>query len=110
MMESPRLEEVNIIKDVTKFIALEKIQKKTIERKIKDIRNLFKLEKVIKVIKDRIIKDIRNFFRLEKENKEIKDRIIRDIRNLFEYEEKDYYKPVIVNNFSKYQLYCWRIS
>ena len=28
MMESPRLEEVSIIKDVTKFIALEKIQKK----------------------------------------------------------------------------------
>ena len=30
----------------------------------------------------------------------MKDRIIRDIRNLFEHDEEDYYKPVIVRNFS----------
>ena len=29
----------------------------------------------------------------------MKDSIIRDIRNLFENQEKDYYKPVRVNNF-----------
>ena len=34
-MESPRLEEVNIIKDVTKFIALGKIQKKQLKGKLK---------------------------------------------------------------------------
>ena len=46
-----------------------------------------------------IVKNIRNLFRLEKVTKAIKDRIIRDIKNPFEYEEKDYYKPVVTNNF-----------
>ena len=49
-----------------------------------------------------IVKNIRNLFRLEKVTKAIKDRIIRDIKNPFEYEEKDYYKPVVTNNFRSY--------
>ena len=65
IMERPRLEEENIIKDV---------------------RNLFRLE-ILKKLKnkktDTTIKDIRNLFRLEKENKAIKDRVIIDTRNLF---------------------------
>ena len=59
MMENPRIEEENIIKD---------------------IRNLFRLKKELNYT---AIKDIRNPFRLKKENKAIKDRIPRDIKNLF---------------------------
>ena len=46
-----------------------------------------------------IIKDIRNLFRLKRETKGIRVRLLRDIKNLFEHEEKNYYKPVKVNNF-----------
>ena len=59
MMENPRIEEENIIKD---------------------IRNLFRLKKELNYT---AIKDIRSPFRLKKENKAIKDRIPRDIKNLF---------------------------
>ena len=70
-MESSRLDERNIIKDV---------------------RNLFKLKKEID---DTTIKYIRNILRINTENKLIKDIILRDIRNLFEYiEEENCYKPV----------------
>ena len=49
---------------------------------------------------ENIIEGIRNFFRQEKKTKVIKDRILRDTKNLFEHEEeKNYYKPVRVNNF-----------
>ena len=48
---------------------------------------------------ENMIKDIRNLIRLEKENEAIKDRILRYIKNLFEHEEKNYYKPLRVNNF-----------
>ena len=74
MMENPRSEEENIIKDM---------------------RDLFRLKK----LNYNAIKDIRNIFRSEKETKEIKDRILRDIKNIFEHEEENYYKPVRVNNF-----------
>ena len=74
MMENPRSEEENIIKDM---------------------RDLFRLKK----LNYNAIKDIRNIFRSEKETKEIKDRILRDIKNIFEHEEENYHKPVRVNNF-----------
>ena len=49
---------------------------------------------------ENITNDVRNLFRLEKETKSIKDRILRYINNLFEdEEEKNYFKPVRVNNF-----------
>ena len=49
---------------------------------------------------ENITNDVKNLFRLEKETKSIKDRILRYINNLFEdEEEKNYFKPVIVNNF-----------
>ena len=57
-MESLRLEEENIIKDIT---------------------NHFRLNKELNYT---AIKDIKNLFRLEKETKAIKD-----IKNLFEHEE-----------------------
>ena len=79
MMESPSLEEKNIIKDV---------------------RNLFRLKKEID---DTKIKDIRNLFRLKKEKKVIKDRIPRYIRNIFENEEEEEencHKSVRVSIFS----------
>ena len=78
-MESLRLEEENIIKD---------------------IRNLFRLKKELNYT---AIKDLINLSTLEKEIKEIKDRIPRDINNLFEHEKEEedenYYEPVRVNNF-----------
>ena len=42
-MESPRLEEENITKDVRNPFRLEKTKKETIDATIKDIRNLFRL-------------------------------------------------------------------
>ena len=50
---------------------------------------------------DTKIKDIANLFQLIKEVKGIKDIVLRNIKNLFEREkeEKNYYKPVRVNNF-----------
>ena len=49
---------------------------------------------------ENITNDVKNLFRLEKETKSIKDRILRYINNLFEdEEEKNYFKPVRVNNF-----------
>ena len=56
------------------------------ENMVKDIRNLFKLKKELNYTP---IKDIRNPFRLEKETKAIKDRIVRDIKNLFEHEGEE---------------------
>ena len=76
MMENPRPDEGNIIKD---------------------IRNLFRLKRELNYIAN---KDIINLFRLEKVTKAIKDRILRDITNIFEHEEEEnYYKPAKVNNF-----------
>ena len=86
-MESPSLEEENIIKDVRKLFGLEKVKIEIIGTKIKGIRNLFRLEKNEET-EDRILTDIRNFFRLEKENKVNKYIILRDIGNTFENEEK----------------------
>ena len=42
-MESPRLEEENITKDVRNPFRLEKTKKETTDATIKDIRNLFRL-------------------------------------------------------------------
>ena len=47
-MESPRLEEENIIKDVRNLFRLERLKKETTDITIKDIRNLLKPEKKIK--------------------------------------------------------------
>ena len=74
MMENPRLEEENLMKD---------------------IRNLFRLRKEL------LYKATRNLSRQEKETKAINDRILREIENLFEHEEEEsYYKQVRVSNFS----------
>ena len=62
MMESLRLGEKNIIKDVINLFRLVKLKKETTDTTIKDIRDLFRLK-----------------------NKEIKDRIIIDIRHVFEH-------------------------
>ena len=77
MMENPRLEEEQIIKGT---------------------KNLFRLKKEQN---DMEIKDIRNLFRIKKEIKGIKNIVLRSIKNLFEYkeEEKNYCKPVRVDNF-----------
>ena len=50
---------------------------------------------------EKIKKNIRNLFRLKKEVKVINVIALRNIKKLFEYEkgEKNYYKPVRVNNF-----------
>ena len=88
-MNSSRLEEDKIIKDVRNLFTL---NKKTDDTTIKDIRNRFRLKNV----DDTTIKDERNIFRLKK-IKAIKDRILRDIRNLFEHE--DYYEPVTIGKF-----------
>ena len=77
-MESLRLEEENIIRDIRNLSRLKKEQNYT------------------------GIKDIRNLIRLEKKTKTIKDRILRDIKNLLEDEEEkeeNYYKSVRVSNF-----------
>ena len=80
-MESPSLEEENIIKDVRNLFRVNKLEKETTDAAIKGIRNLFRLEKETKAIQVRIIRNIRTFFRLGKE-KAIKYRILRGIRNL----------------------------
>ena len=82
MMENPRPEEENIIKDVRNLFRLEKLKKETIDTIIKDIGNLFRLEKENKAIKDRMLRDIRNVFRLETE-KAIRDIILRYIKKPF---------------------------
>ena len=46
-----------------------------------------------------IIKDVTNIFRSKKLRKETNDTAIKYIRNLLEHEEKNYFKPVKVNNF-----------
>ena len=61
MMESPRLEEENIIKDVRNLFRLERLKKETTDITIKDIRNLLKPEKENKVIKYRIWKILETF-------------------------------------------------
>ena len=76
-MESLRLQEENIIKDIKSLFRPKKEQNYT------------------------AVKDIKNLFRQEKGTKAIKDRILRDIKNLFEREKEEgtYYKPVRVTNF-----------
>ena len=54
--------------------------------------------------KETIIKNIRNPFKLKKENEAIKDRIVREIKTLFEQEEKDYYKPIRVDNLQLHRI------
>ena len=73
------------------------------EKIIKDIRNLFRLRKELNYT---AIKDIKNLLRQKKETKAIKDRILRDIENLSEYEEEEnYYKPVRASKFwSNYHI------
>ena len=99
-MESPSLEEENIIKDIRNLFRLQTLKKETTDITIKDKRNLFRLEKEIKEIEDRILRDIRNVFILKKENKAIKDIILTTIRNLSDNEEEENnFKPVRVSNF-----------
>ena len=64
-MESPRIEEENIIEYVKDRFRLKQVQKETTDTSIKDIRNVFRLQKENKGIKDRIIRDNRNVFELE---------------------------------------------
>ena len=45
VMESPRLEEENIIKDIRRPFRLEKLEKDTVDTTIKNLRNRFTLEK-----------------------------------------------------------------
>ena len=74
-MENPRLEE---------------------EKFIKDTKNVCRPKKELN---DSAIKDIANLFKLKKEIKGIKYIILKHNKNLFEHEEeKNYYKPVRVNN------------
>ena len=75
MMENPRPEEENIIKD---------------------IRNLFTLRKKTNYF---AIKVVRNLFRLEKQTKAVRERIPRDNKDIFEHEEENYHKPVRASNF-----------
>ena len=67
------------------------------ENIIKGIRNIFRQKKGLN---QTAIKNIRSLFRPKKETLAIKGKIIRDIKNIseFEKEEKNYYKPVRVNN------------
>ena len=48
MIENPRPEEENIIKNVRNLFILKKLRKEIIDNTIKDIRNLFRLEKAKK--------------------------------------------------------------
>ena len=85
MIENPRSEDENTIKDIEIFLDQKKKMKK------------LKTEYL----------DIRNILRLEKENKAIEDIILRNIRNLFEnQEEKQYYKPVRVSKFWSNHIDC----
>ena len=51
MMENPKPEEENIIKDVRNVFTLEKPKKETVDTTIKDIKNIFRLKKKIKQLK-----------------------------------------------------------
>ena len=68
------------------------------EKIIKDKRNLFRQKKEQV---ETTIKDMRNLFRLKKEVNRVNNIVLRNIKNLSEREkeEKNYYKPVILNNF-----------
>ena len=52
MMENPRPEKENIIKDVRSISRLEKLKNETTDTTINAIKNLFRLEKQNKTIKD----------------------------------------------------------
>ena len=65
MMESPSIEEENIIKGVRSHLRLERRKQETIGTAIKGIRNLLGLAKKAKETKYRIIRDIRNIFGLK---------------------------------------------
>ena len=69
-MESPSLQEENIIKNVRKRFILEKLKKEITDTTIKAKRNLFRLEKENEKIKDiRNFRNlIRNLFMPDKEN------------------------------------------
>ena len=62
-MESLRLEEEKIIKEVRNLVRLEKELNQTA---IKDIRNLFRQEIETKAIRDRILRDIKNILSTNK--------------------------------------------
>ena len=57
MIENPRIEEENKIKEI----------KNLLDYVIKDIRNLFRQEKGTKAIKERTLRNIKNFFEHEEE-------------------------------------------
>ena len=61
MMENPRSEEENIIKDVRSLFRLEKLKKETTDTTIKDIRNLFRLGKENKAIKEEYLEILETF-------------------------------------------------
>ena len=85
MMENPKPEEENIIKD---------------------IRNPFRLRKELNYT---TIKDKRNLFRIEKKTKAIKERIPRDMKIIFGYEEEENYDKSVrrssfwSNKYSEYE-------
>ena len=68
MMENPRSEEENMIKDTRNFLRL---KEELNYNACKDIRNLSRQEKETKAIKDRILRDIKNLFEHGKEEKNI---------------------------------------
>ena len=79
LIENPRFEKENIIKDE---------------------RNLFRLKKLKKETIDTTIKDLKSLFRLEKENKAITNKILSHFRNLFQNKEgENYYKLISVSTF-----------
>ena len=65
MMESPSIEEENIIKDARNRLRLERRKQETIGTAIKGMKNLLGLAKKAKETKYRIIRDIRNIFGLK---------------------------------------------
>ena len=71
LIENPRPEKENIIKDVRNLFSLEKLEKETIDTAIKEMRNIFRLEKEKEEVNDRTLTNIRNVFRLQREVLEI---------------------------------------
>ena len=66
MMENPRSEKENIIKDTRNLFKLKKEQNDTA---IKDIRNLFRLAKKVKGMKDIVLKILRIFLSMKNKRK-----------------------------------------
>ena len=66
MMENPRSEEEDTIKDARNLFRLKKQQNGTAT---KDIRNLFRLKKEIKGIKDIVLEILRIFLNMKEKKK-----------------------------------------